>query len=200
MPFCPYSTYESLLRYIIYRTAPILSGLKPAELVTLRKCNGCCLDTWKNCRAAICRDLGISCRELRENGDAVLLFFYCESMLSDTLSAFCGHPLLLKCGYPECADLQAILDILSYRFRRQGSFPHEIGLFLGYPRRDVEAFVDGSKACCFCGYWKVYSEPFEARRLMCRIAGARRFAALLLLSGLEVCHALAWLRDSIFKF
>lgn len=36
-------------------------------------------------------------------------------------------------------------------------FPHEIGLFLGYPPEDVEGFIRfGGKNCKCFGCWKVY--------------------------------------------
>jgi len=45
------------------------------------------------------------------------------------------------------------------------SFPHEIGVFLGYPLHDVIGFINnaGKNSCC-CGYWKVYNEQDDARR------------------------------------
>ena len=35
-------------------------------------------------------------------------------------------------------------------------FPHEIGLFLGYPLTDVKGFIN-SADYKYIGYWKVYS-------------------------------------------
>ena len=36
-------------------------------------------------------------------------------------------------------------------------FPHEIGLFLGYPPHDVEGFIRyGGQNFRQCGFWKVY--------------------------------------------
>lgn len=54
---------------------------------------------------------------------------------------------------------------LSQRLRQSEEFPHEIGLFLGYPPEDVRGFIehhaDGSK-CTGC--WKVYGDETAARR------------------------------------
>ena len=58
---------------------------------------------------------------------------------------------------------------LTRRLREGEEFPHEIGLFLGYPPGDVEGFLrDGGRHCKLCGPWKVYDNVEEA---------ARRFAA-----------------------
>ena len=46
-----------------------------------------------------------------------------------------------------------------------GDFPHEIGVFLGYPLGDVEGFIAnrGRNFTC-CGCWKSYGDPDAARR------------------------------------
>ena len=43
------------------------------------------------------------------------------------------------------------------------AFPHEIGVFLGYPIEDVIGFIN-NKGCNFkcCGYWKVYGDKEKA--------------------------------------
>ena len=51
------------------------------------------------------------------------------------------------------------------RFRQGGEFPHEVGVFLGYPPEDVDGFI-GNRACghkCV-GCWKVYGEEEAARK------------------------------------
>lgn len=45
-------------------------------------------------------------------------------------------------------------------------FPHEIGLFLGYPAEDVKGFIENKAACSKCsGCWKVYGDEQAARIL-----------------------------------
>ena len=45
------------------------------------------------------------------------------------------------------------------------SFPHEIGLFLGYPPEDVEGFINNhAGGCKICGAWKVYGDAESARK------------------------------------
>ena len=46
------------------------------------------------------------------------------------------------------------------------SFPHEIGLFIGYPPSDVKSFMeDPSNGVKCSGCWKAYSNECEAKRL-----------------------------------
>ena len=76
--------------------------------------------------------------------------------------------MLDRAGYPVSRDTEAMLAHLRRRLQG-GEFPHEIGLFLGYPPGDVEGFLrDGGRHCKRCGPWKVYDNVEEA---------ARRFAA-----------------------
>ena len=48
-------------------------------------------------------------------------------------------------------------------WQRQDVFPHEIGLFLGYPSEDVlQYYLKQGKDYLFSGYWKVYTNPEKA--------------------------------------
>lgn len=52
------------------------------------------------------------------------------------------------------------------RLRENKDFPHEIGLFLGYPPLDVEGFINNRKDELKCtGYFKVYSDKAKALKL-----------------------------------
>ena len=52
---------------------------------------------------------------------------------------------------------------LRARMRKEAEFPHEVGVFLGYPLADVVGFVrNGGRNCLLCGQWKVYARAQEA--------------------------------------
>ena len=58
---------------------------------------------------------------------------------------------------------------LQTRLREQGGFPHEIGLFLGYPLGDVAGFIRNRGKNCKCsGCWKVYCNELEAQKRFAR--------------------------------
>ena len=53
--------------------------------------------------------------------------------------------------------------ILRQHLMQSGTFPHEIGIFLGYPLADVKGFIiNHGHNCLCCGDWKVYSDPENA--------------------------------------
>lgn len=65
-------------------------------------------------------------------------------------------------GYTSQNAIDALL-ILRQHLMQSGTFPHEIGIFLGYPLADVKGFIiNHCHNCLCCGDWKVYSDPENA--------------------------------------
>jgi hypothetical protein len=56
-------------------------------------------------------------------------------------------------------------------------FPHEIGVFLGYPAEDVLGFIinEGRNYVC-CRHWKVYHDIERAQEMFRRIDEAHSYA------------------------
>ena len=55
------------------------------------------------------------------------------------------------------------------RLKESPEFPHEIGLFLGYPPEDVKGFIENRALHSKCtGCWKVYGDQEEAERIFAR--------------------------------
>ena len=53
--------------------------------------------------------------------------------------------------------------------REKTEFPHEVGLFLGYPPEDVRGFMKSSRDGVKCvGCWKVYGDEIRAREVFWR--------------------------------
>ena len=58
---------------------------------------------------------------------------------------------------------RCVVDLVR-RLKVSAEFPHEIGLFLGYPPLDVDGFIRNPKEGFYeVGYWKVYSDVQSAR-------------------------------------
>ena len=71
-----------------------------------------------------------------------------------------------KYGY-ESTDPSYALERLRSRLAQREDFPHEIGLFLGYPLGDVIGFVKNAGQNCKCvGCWKVYGNEQAARNIL----------------------------------
>ncbi|ELV06470.1 hypothetical protein H263_03923 [Brachyspira hampsonii 30599] len=55
------------------------------------------------------------------------------------------------------------IGILKRRMQYSKTFPHEIGIFLGYPLIDINGFINNyGKNSLYTGYWKVYHNKKEA--------------------------------------
>jgi len=84
-----------------------------------------------------------------------------------------GIAFLMVLDYllPHCTPAQerrraCCIENLQERLRSSSDFPHEIGLFLGYPLEDVRGFIENAGQNCKCtGCWKVYCNECETVKL-----------------------------------
>ena len=101
-----------------------------------------------------------------ENGKA-LIYLYRPSMLEEDLLNPVAAELLKDAGYPG-GSASGHIAWLIRRLNESKSFPHEIGLFLGYPAVDVRGFIRHGECKC-SGVWKVYeSDTAQAERAFAR--------------------------------
>lgn len=105
---------------------------------------------------------GVRVVPLSQKGKRSLIYVYRPNLLKADLSNEEACELLRSAGYREGKAEHYILQ-LSKRLRENREFPHEIGLFLGYPPEDVKGFIynraDGYK---LSGTWKVYGDSQKA--------------------------------------
>lgn len=151
---------------LIQHAAPTLAGLKVANLLCLPK-NVATVEAIRECQKKM-RGKGISLLCLREQYDRILLYIFRPKRLMKWLEDAAVSDFLKRQGYEE-TSLSGALQTLRIHFQRQEGFPHEIGIFLGYPIEDVEGFIQHRGANCkYCGVWKVYGNVDEAKRLFQR--------------------------------
>ncbi len=105
---------------------------------------------------------GIKLQLLKVGENFALVYMYRQDMLLKDLNDANAHAVLLQYGYKNLSVDKAILR-LSRRLSTYEEFPHEIGLFLGYPPEDVVGFIcNKGKNCNICRYWKVYGNEDKA--------------------------------------
>ena len=168
------STSAGFERTLAFHCAPALAGAKPADLISWPEGG----EQTARRLARLSRELEgtpVRLRLLGRRGGRSLVLVYRRDLLARQLSAPGVRALLRGAGYP-AGGPEAMLDELSDRLSRPGEFPHEVGLFLGYPPGDVEAFcLHRGRDCLLNGWWKVYTDPEGARRRFeeyrrCRLA------------------------------
>lgn len=165
---------ETLEQAIVRHCSPTLAALKPASLFTFPG-NFAGKDACEN-RAALQRTID-GCNEQldasqvcirvlawRERG--ALIYVFRPAALAASLQEPQAAGILERMGY-ESRDPAHCLRRLQHRLaapQHTGTFPHEIGLFLGYPPADVAAFIrNGGKNYAALGLWKAYTNVDAAR-------------------------------------
>ena len=138
--------------------APLITGLKTSNLLIVQSEN---VSKVKQ----ILKDTDISYYVLLTTERRTTLFLYKSHQLVLYLSDKRVRKMLRAMGYQEFT-LERLLQTFKVRYEecRSGSnaFPHEMGLFLGYPVVDVEGFINNNgKNFLYTGYWKVYENLSE---------------------------------------
>ncbi len=113
------------------------------------------------------REKGLRILPLRWREGKALLYLYRPKLLERDLMDPLSRKLLSECGYSG-GNANRCLARLIARLRADEGFPHEIGLFLGYPPADVDGFMHRKAECKFSGIWKVYDDVEGALRQFSR--------------------------------
>lgn len=151
---------EDIIRFC----APTLAGIKTGSLFA-------CMFSGKTELFREVRNLnrrlaakGIRVVPLSFKKNRALLYFYRPGMLKETLCHSLASNLLAQRGYP-CGRPDCCIVRLVKRLKDSPEFPHEIGLFLGYPPDDVQGFIEHRTTGCKCtGCWKVYGDREKAEK------------------------------------
>lgn len=151
-------------KYLIKNCAPTLASLKTGSLFNCAVCDGCELRNDLSVWGGALYSSGVRLFLLKEDEKSALIYVYRESALNKILSDSRVRGFLKKCGYDDFSGAAA-LEKLRERFYLGGGFPHEIGVFLGYPLGDVIGFIQNSGKNCKCaGCWKVYCDECSAKK------------------------------------
>ena len=149
---------------LVRHCAPTLAGLKCANLFNYRGYRSPqelkrMVQRWNS----ILHEKGVSIAILQISDKRALLYVYRWAKLLSNWSQPGVRDYLLSCGYL-CMDIDSAISRLAERLSQGEAFPHEIGLFLGYPLEDVLAFIEHEgQHCKCCGCWKVYYNEGEAQ-------------------------------------
>ena len=159
---------------LIEHCSPTLASIKAASLFTY---------TYKSLKELHVRVTywnskmkrkGITFDILSENVgvNKALIYVYRRADLEKILNRDEIRSFLLNHGYliddneiVGGVNCENIILQLKKKFEKLNQFPHEIGIFLGYPIGDVKGFIENHGCNCKCtGYWKVYCNEEEATK------------------------------------
>ena len=154
---------KSIDNALAFHSAPTLLGVKCANLISFDMCEGTIAEYLNEFRYRLCES-GLTAIQLCKCRKRTLVYIYNKKMLTAWLSMPLVQQFLSEYGYTCDMSIEQKLRRLSGRICC-GSFPHEIGAFLGYPVEDIRGFISNSgKNCLLCGYWKVYENAEKAQQ------------------------------------
>ena len=168
-------------QFIVEHCSPTLAGLKTGNLFSVRI-------SGKEKSYREIRELnktltkyGLRAIPVRCTDEMTLVYVYRPEFLSRDLSDPEAVEILKKMGYLNDAGNGACTSAglpvhpekclvrLVKRLQENDGFPHEIGLFLGYPPVDVKGFMENPRQGVKCvGFWKVYGDKEKAERTFSR--------------------------------
>ncbi|MGN0707120.1 MAG: DUF3793 family protein [Faecalibacterium sp.] len=154
--------------WIVRYCSPTLAGLKTGSMFS---CAYCCEEELREDIRRLNRRLapkGVRVIPLQQKNGRALIYFFRPCKLERDLSDRAAAELLRQRGYPEKGAAVCLRQLIQ-RFDEGGEFPHEVGLFLGYPPEDVRGFIEHKYCGCKCvGNWKVYGDAQKAQEAFSR--------------------------------
>ncbi len=180
---------DCLTAHLMLECAEVLAGVKPANLISISNRNQICgrnlYQLWQSHHEELATrfaDLTIMVLQTKER--ALLLLCYNTYHLERHLTHAGIRILLHRVGYEADVSTEALLKELCRRIENNDSFPHEIGLFIGYPAKDVAAFMGLVKLpfACQC-LWKVYGNPEQSLGLAEQFRCSRQRIGAILATG-----------------
>jgi len=159
---------------LVWHASPTLASIKTANLYSFRfRSITECLETIHRFNELM-NDKGIYIEFLKNTGDLYLIYVYRKTDLQKVISDRGVKDFLKRYGYPSNDNIWDYIESLKHKLNIEKDFPHEIGVFLGYPLEDVKAFIS-TKGCnsVLCGDWKVYHDEDIARCLFCKYKRCR---------------------------
>lgn len=160
---------------IVLHCSPTMAGLKTGSLFS------CPVEDSKMLAEGI-RSLnghlvprGIRLVPLRVTEQRALIYMYRPGRLKRDLSDRTAERILSERDYPVKQTEKCIVELVR-RLNSEEAFPHEIGLFLGYPPEDVDDFIKNGAVGEKCiGMWKVYGDVETAK---CKFAQYKKCTRL----------------------
>ncbi|ACF13402.1 conserved hypothetical protein [Chloroherpeton thalassium ATCC 35110] len=169
-------------KWLFEQTARVLFGDKSGELLKLDR-NGFDLSLVQmvDYTKALCAIWNVEMMILNCKGNTCKLIVYNQTQVDRRLRKASRKKLNAQLGYPVGMTSKSFLAEVSRRWELTGKIPHEIGIALGYPLKDVWGFMGlTSQKCSGCCGWQVFGDPRPSMKLHTKFENARRKAAFFL--------------------
>ena len=168
-------------KFIVENSSPTLAGIKTANLSSYPYESRLAVFSEVAALNHRLSSKNIHIEILRFYEKRVLIYVYRPDRLQSDLLDPEARRIMAECGYTTPEYKQCIAHLIE-RLDAWKDFPHEIGLFLGYPVEDVKGFIENcGRNYKLMGYWKVYGDIEMAQKCFecykkCTAAFCRSFS------------------------
>jgi len=152
-------------RWLFISSASVLFGSKAGELLMISKARSSLSPNQRLARIhRLIRTWKYSYKVLLRGDGCDKVLVYDHSRAGKVLSKVPPW-VFARLGYRTDIDVAGFLTEIRRRWRRSGRIPHEIGLVLGYPIKDVLGYM-GLLALRYAGGcgWRIYGSPHLSLR------------------------------------
>ncbi|MDN9591089.1 DUF3793 family protein [Clostridioides difficile] len=159
---CKNKIESSYIKWLLEVLGPVFLGSKPAEIINIsftdvnreEKINDIYKYLYK------CKKIDFIVIDKEKKGLKIL--FVNKKALSEKLKCKKTVNFLKFLGYKQNTNVNAYLEHLVDKLKSD-VFPDEIGIFLGYPLKDVTGFMGYSNyEVSMIKYWKVYGDTKQS--------------------------------------
>lgn len=147
--------------WVFVQAAGVLFAQKAGELLTLPADQfGLPLAQRLACLDCVAEQWGVACQVVQQNEVSGKVVLHRPDLVQARLREVPPAILCGTLGYACCSTPDAFLAEVARRWHASGSIPHEIGLALGYPVKDVLGYMGLQPLdCTGCCGWRVYGDP-----------------------------------------
>lgn len=160
---------DLLVRYC----SPTLAGIKTGNIFTYKG-----LDIYELIKKwnLVFEKYNMKMVILRKNGNTSLIYVYRVELISRLFSDKKVVDFFRNTGYENPDNYDMVIRQIQEKLKQNSAFPHEIGVILGYPLRDVMGFIkNNGKNFMLAGMWKVYDQCDDCKKTFSRYNNCTRY-------------------------
>lgn len=184
---CKNNINSSYIKWLLEVLGPVILGSKPCEILNISS-----KDLKREEKIKEIKAFFNSCSRIKyevikiEDGSSRILFINEEALDEVLINKKCMN-FLKFLGYPKKYEISTYTQILINKLKTK-EFPHEIGIFLGYPLKDVVGFMGyGNYTLSKIKYWKVYGDTEISDKVYNRFLNHReKMRSMLELNTLDI--------------
>ncbi|MDD4602034.1 hypothetical protein SDC9_11490 [bioreactor metagenome] len=188
---------DNWTEWLVENLASTIVGNKPSTILTMADTRTLPLLTiWRCAGLSVLSGMIIHFKILSKSAKKETVLFYREDILTNCINDRGNRSFLQTMGYPVDSGLHACLEVLEERF--QGCCPHEVGVLLGIPLKDVLGFMQVSDLPLTCRrHWCIYGNPEESLAIMQQYLNDQSYVCRLMAKGLPPYQILCgqWNKD-----